>query len=161
MEGGPRGLVFSPGWYGVVLEAQVYTRHGGTNMIQTNNGCQGRRITETTAARGDDPKTTAARGVDISGIIETGIIVTGMTVTGVFLYTRDLDWYHWIDWCDSTDARGDIRTSWYAGIINRINTTPSTGLRSHKFNFVYIFWVTLLILFIVWSYRHFLFIPVT
>ena len=55
--GGPRSLVFSPGWYGVVLEAQIYTRQGGTNMIQTNNGCQGRQITETTAARGGDPKT--------------------------------------------------------------------------------------------------------
>ena len=55
--GGPRGLVFSPGWYGVVLVAQRYTRQGGTNMVQTNNGCQGRRITKTTAARGGDPKT--------------------------------------------------------------------------------------------------------
>ena len=157
----------------MVLEAQIYTRQGGTNMIQTNNGCQGRRITETTAARGDDPKTTAARGVNISAGIVTGVIVTGITVIGVFLYTRDSDWYHWIDWCDSkrrTWRHTDIRTSWYAGITNRINLTPSTGLRSHKFNFVYIFWVTLLILFIVWSYRqlfvytshldNFLFIPV-
>ena len=54
---GPRGLVFSPGWYGVVLGAQIYTRLGGTNMIQTNNGCQGRQITETTAARGGDLRT--------------------------------------------------------------------------------------------------------
>ena len=97
--GGPRGLVFSPGWYGVVLGAQIYTRQGGTNMIQTNNGCQGRRITETTAARGDDPNTTAAMGVDISAGI-----VTGITVTGVFLYTRDSDWYDWNDWCDTETA---------------------------------------------------------
>ena len=104
MAGGPRGLVFSPGWYGVVLGAQIYTRQGGTNMIQTNNGCQGRRITETTAARGDDPKTTAARGVDISAGIVTGITVTGTTVIGVFLYTRDSDWYYWNDWCDTETA---------------------------------------------------------
>ena len=68
----------------MVLGAQIYTRQGGTNMIQTKYGCQGRRITETMAARGDDPKTTAARGVDISAGI-----VTGITVTGVFLYIRD------------------------------------------------------------------------
>ena len=49
--------------------------------------------------------------------IETGIILTGMTVTGVFLYTRDLDWYHWIDWCDSTDARGDTQTYGQAGML--------------------------------------------
>ena len=116
MAGGPRGLVFSPGWYGVVLEAQVYTRQGGTNMIQT-----------TTAARGDDPKTTAARGVDISAGMVTGITVTGITVTGiieigVFLYTRDSDWYYWIDWCDSerrTWRHTDIRASWYAGITDK------------------------------------------
>ena len=102
--GGPRGLVFSPGWYGVVLGAQIYTRQGGTNMAQTNNGCQGRRITETTAARGDDPKTTAARGVDISAGIVTGITVTGITVAGVFLHTRDFDWYCRNDWCDTETA---------------------------------------------------------
>ena len=54
---GSRGLVFSPGWYGVVLGAWIYTRLGGTNMIQTINGCQGRRMAETTAARGGDPRT--------------------------------------------------------------------------------------------------------
>ena len=102
--GGPRGLVFSPGWDGVVLGAQIYTRQDETNMIQTNNGCQGRRITETTAARGDDPKTTAARAVDISAGIVTGITVTGIIVTGVFLYTRDSDWYYWNDWCDTETA---------------------------------------------------------
>ena len=53
----------------------------------------------------------------MTGIIETGIIVTGMTVTGVFLYTRDLDWYHWIDWCDSTGARGDTQTYGQAGML--------------------------------------------
>ena len=45
-------------------------------MIHKNNGCQGRRITEMTAARGDDPKTTAARGVDTSAGNVTGITVT-------------------------------------------------------------------------------------
>ena len=121
--GGPRGLVFSPGGYGVVLEAQIYTRQGGTNLVQTNNGCQVRRITETTAARGDDPKTTAARGVDISagivtGMTVTGITVTGITVTGVFLHTRDFDWYCRNDWCDTENgARGDTQTYRQTGML--------------------------------------------
>ena len=121
--GGPRGLVFSPGWYGVVLEAQIYTRQGGTNMVQTNNGCQGRRITETTAARGGDPKTTAARGVDtsagiVTGMTVTGITVTGITVTGVFLRTRDFDWYCRNDWCDTENsARGDTQTYRQTGML--------------------------------------------
>ena len=37
-------------WYGPGEDG--YTRHGGTNMVQTLSGCQGRRIT----ARGGDPK---------------------------------------------------------------------------------------------------------
>ena len=48
-----------------------YTRQGGTNMVQTISGCQGRRI--------------AARGVDISTGIVTGITVTGITVTGMMV----------------------------------------------------------------------------
>ena len=119
----------------------------------------------------------------MTGITVTGSTVTGITVTGVFLYTRDSDWYYWTDWCDSerrTWRHTDIQTNWYAGITDEINLTPSTGLRSYKFNFVYIFRVMLLILFIAWSYRqlclyqplltnfaytsyfdNFLFIPVT
>ena len=61
----------------MVLEAQTYTRQGGTNMVQTNNGCQGRRITETTAARGVD----TSAGI-VTGITVTGSMVTGITVTG-------------------------------------------------------------------------------
>ena len=52
---GPRGLVLLSGWYGMVLGGgggAGYTRQGGTNMVQTISGCQGRRI----AARGGDPK---------------------------------------------------------------------------------------------------------
>ena len=42
------GMVWSWGGGG----GAGYTRQGGTNMVQTISGCQGRRI----AARGGDPK---------------------------------------------------------------------------------------------------------
>ena len=109
----------------MVPESQIYTRLGGTNMIQTNNGCQGRQIIETTAARGGDHKNTAARGFDTSAGIVTVITdwyygdwyycdwffyalvtVTGMAgMTGVIL-KRHM-WRH-----------TDIQTGWYAGIID-------------------------------------------
>ena len=80
---GRRGLVLLPGWYGVVLGAQIYTRLGGTNMIQTINGCQGRRMTETTAARGVDTSVGVVTGITVTGIAVTGITVTGIIETGI------------------------------------------------------------------------------
>ena len=79
---GPRALVLMPGWYGMVLGAWRYTRLGGTNMVQTINGCQGRR-SKHTAARGADISTGVMTGIIVIGIIVTGITVTGITMTGV------------------------------------------------------------------------------
>ena len=107
----------------MILEAQVYTRRGGTNMIQTTNGCQGRRIAVITAARGGDSTNTAARGVDTSTSITTGITVTGIMVTGIIetglLRTRDGDWYDTRDWYDTdtthvaTHRHTDGLVCWY------------------------------------------------
>ena len=68
--------------------AWIYTRLGGTNMIQTINGCQGRRMTETTAARGGDPRTRLLEASIYQLVVVTGITVTGITMTGYYY-----DWY--------------------------------------------------------------------
>ena len=145
------------------FEAQVYARLGGTNMIQTNNGCQGRRITETTAARGGDHKNTAARGVDTSAGIVTGITVTGIIVTGFSTHLwLWLVWQEWLVWYWN-GTRGDTQTYRQTGMLVLLMDkllTPSTGLRSHRFNLFIFFLVTLLILFIYQSLRQLLFIPV-
>ena len=52
-------------------------------MIQTINGCQGRRMTETTAARGVDISAGVVTGITVTGITMTGITVTGITMTGI------------------------------------------------------------------------------
>ena len=51
-------------------------------MVQTINGCQGRR-SKHMAARGADISTGVVTGIIVTGIIVTGITVTGITMTGV------------------------------------------------------------------------------